>query len=173
VGGGGGGGDAEAAISAIKATQGHTDPFPPDTGVEDASVEELAFHREWLLLTAAADSKAAEDYRGGRPRWAANGLVAPGKGQCAQAPGPHPAQALAAAGAGAPPRRAAGPPQGPTSPQQGAETPSGLKGGKGHSRVYPAGWHDQCHDRLSDCQKEYPVSSSQSHNHKLLPPYTS
>ena len=103
----------------------------------------------------------------------ANEFVAPGKGQCAQAPGPHPAQALAAAGAGAPPRRAAGPPQGPTSPQQGAETPSGLKGGKGHSRVYPAGWHDQCHDRLSDCQKEYPVSSSQSHNHKLLPPYTS
>ena len=98
--------NAEAAIGSIEITQGPTDPFPPDTGVKDASVEELAFNREWLLLTAAADTKAAEDHRSGRPRWAAKGLVAPGQGQCAQAPRPHPALALAAAGAGAPPRRA-------------------------------------------------------------------
>ena len=56
-------------------TQSHTDPFLPYTDVEDASVEELAFHREWHLLTTAADAKAANEHRGRRPRWAANGLA--------------------------------------------------------------------------------------------------
>ena len=36
---------------------------------------EAPIHREWHLLTTAADAKAANEHRGRRPRWAANGLA--------------------------------------------------------------------------------------------------